>query len=86
MLAHLEPVLASDDTAAGDLFEANRPLLLASLGAGVKPFEGQIMNFDYPAALATLQNLMRRGAKYCGAWRSECPPRAAGGVAYRGAE
>jgi len=59
VLAHLEPLLASDDTAAGDLFEANR-LLLASLGAGAKTLEQQLMNFDYPAALATLRDLMRQ--------------------------
>jgi hypothetical protein len=60
VLAHLEPLLASDDTAAGNLFEANRPLLLASLGAGAKSLEQQVMNFDYPAALATLRDLMRQ--------------------------
>ncbi|MBL0168039.1 MAG: hypothetical protein IPP85_13305 [Propionivibrio sp.] len=61
VLAHLEPLLASDDTAAGDLFEANRPLLHASLGAGAIPLERQVMNFDYPAALATLREMMERG-------------------------
>ncbi len=60
LLAQLEPLLACDDTAAGDLFAANRPLLLASFGAGAMKLGGQMADFDYPAALATLRELMLR--------------------------
>ena len=60
VLARLEPLLTSDDTAAGDLFEANRALLLASFGAAAMQLGRQIGNFDYPAALATLRALIRQ--------------------------
>ncbi len=63
VLAQLEPLLASDDTAAGDLFEANRLLLLATLGTSVMPLERQLADFNYPAALATLRSLMRNAAQ-----------------------
>ena len=59
VLARLEPLLASDDTAAGDLFEANQALLLANLGAGAPQLARQISDFDYSAALVTLRELMR---------------------------
>ncbi len=62
VLARLEPLLARDDTAAGDLFAANRALLLASFGAGAMQLGRQIGDFDYPAALATLRELMRPAA------------------------
>ncbi|MCM2288987.1 MAG: PAS domain S-box protein, partial [Sulfuritalea sp.] len=62
VLVQLEPLLASDDTAAGDLFEANRQLLLATFGTAVAPLERQLAEFDYPAALATLHALMRNAA------------------------
>ena len=58
VLARLEPLLACDDTAAGDLFEANRVLLLARFGSGAMKLGGQIADFDYPAALATLRELI----------------------------
>ena len=64
MLADLEPLLACDDTAAGDLFEARRPLLLATFGAEAQLLARQIGNFDYPTALATLRKLMRQASKY----------------------
>jgi PAS domain S-box-containing protein len=60
VLAQLEPLLASDDTAAGDLFEANRPLLLATNGAAAMQLGRQVGDFDYPAALATLRELIPR--------------------------
>lgn len=60
VLAQLETLLARDDTAAGDLFEASRSLLLASLGAAAVQLERQVMDFDYQAALATLRELTRR--------------------------
>jgi len=63
VLKQLEPLLASDDTAAGDLFEANRPLLQATLGATLSPLERQLANFDYPGALATLRELIRQSSE-----------------------
>ncbi|MCX7168663.1 MAG: PAS domain S-box protein [Rhodocyclales bacterium] len=60
VLRQLEPLLACDDTAAGDLFEANRPLLQAALGSAALPLERQVANFDYPGALATLRDLIRQ--------------------------
>lgn len=60
VLAQLEPLLASDDTAAGDLFAANSALLLATHGAAAMQLGRQVGEFDYPAALATLRELMLR--------------------------
>ena len=61
LLAQLEPMLAGDDTAAGDLFEGNRQVLLATLGAAAMQLGRQIADFDYPGALATLRKLNERG-------------------------
>jgi hypothetical protein len=63
LLAQLEPLLAADDTAAGDLFEANRALVLATLGAAAMPLARQMADFDYPGALATLRELIRLAPK-----------------------
>ncbi|OHC62765.1 MAG: hypothetical protein A2045_08905 [Rhodocyclales bacterium GWA2_65_20] len=60
VLKQLRPLLASDDTAAGDLFEAHRPLLVATLGADATHLDRQLAAFDYPAALTTVREMMRR--------------------------
>jgi hypothetical protein len=60
LLVQLEPLLASDDTAAGDLFAADRKLLLASFGADAMQLEHQIAAFDYPHAVETVRKMMRR--------------------------
>ncbi|MCX7166906.1 MAG: PAS domain S-box protein [Rhodocyclales bacterium] len=60
LLKQLEPLLVSDDTAAGELFEANRAVLLATHGAGAIRLGRQMADFDYPAALATLRDLVRQ--------------------------
>jgi PAS domain S-box-containing protein len=60
VLKQLEPLLATDDTSAGKLFEANRPVLLATLGAEAMQLGRQLADFDYPRALATLRDLMQR--------------------------
>jgi hypothetical protein len=57
VLGELEPLLASDDTAAGELFETNRTLLQAALGAAAATLGRQLAEFDYPAALATVREL-----------------------------
>ncbi len=59
VLNQLEPLLASDDTRAGDLFAANRSLLLATLGAAAQQLQRQVTAFDYPGALATLRETIR---------------------------
>ncbi len=58
VLARLEPLLATDDTAAADLFESNLPLLLATHGTAAMLLRRQLRDFDYPAALATLRALI----------------------------
>lgn len=59
VLTQLQPLLASDDTAASDLFEANRSLLLATLGAPATQLARQVAAFDYPAALVTVRKILR---------------------------
>ncbi len=59
VLEQMEPLLASDDTRVGELFEANRPVLLATLGAAALQLERQVAAFDYPEALATLREMIR---------------------------
>jgi two-component system sensor histidine kinase/response regulator len=61
VLEQLEPLLATDNTEADDLFEDNRSLLLAEFGSGAMQLGRQMANVDYPQALATLQDLIRRG-------------------------
>ena len=63
VLKQLEPLLATDDTRAADLFEANRPLLLATLGAAAQQLERQVAAFDYPGALVTVREMLRKAAK-----------------------
>ncbi|MCX7148393.1 MAG: ATP-binding protein [Rhodocyclales bacterium] len=60
VLKQLEPLLASDDTRVGDLFDANRRLLLATLGTEAMLLERQVAAFDYPEALATLREIIRK--------------------------
>jgi hypothetical protein len=60
VLALLEPLLATDDTAAGDLFDANRRLLVVTLGAKALRLGRQVAAFDYPGALVTLRDLMQQ--------------------------
>jgi len=60
VLDQLEPLLARDDTLAGDLFELNRQLLVATLGDEAMKLEGQVAAFDYPLALTTLRTMIGR--------------------------
>jgi two-component system sensor histidine kinase/response regulator len=59
VLTQLDPMLATDDTAAGDLFEANRALLLATLGTAAMQLGRQLEDFDYPGALTTVRELIK---------------------------
>jgi PAS domain S-box-containing protein len=58
VLEQMEPLLASDDTQAGDLFEEHRLALIATLGAAAIQLERQVAAFDYPGALATLREIL----------------------------
>ncbi len=60
VLDELEALLASDDTAAGDLFAANRALLSALPGTAATQLGRQVAAFDYPGALATARDLIRQ--------------------------
>jgi PAS domain S-box-containing protein len=62
-LEQLAPLLASDDTTAADLFERSWPLLLATHGAPVLQLGRQVAAFDYPAALATVLDLLRQASE-----------------------
>ena len=53
-LARLEPLLEAWDTAANDLFEESRELLLPALGHPAERLGEQLGLFDYPGALETL--------------------------------
>ena len=63
VLAQLEPLLASDDTAAGELFAAHRALLLASFGAEAMQLERQLAAFDFPQALDTARAMRLAAAR-----------------------
>jgi signal transduction histidine kinase len=54
VLAHLEPLLATDDTAAAELFEQSSSLLITALGDEARKLGRQIRDFDYPDALQIL--------------------------------
>jgi hypothetical protein len=58
ILNQLEALLATGDYMAGDLFESNRPLLLATLGEEAMRLGQQIAAFDNEAALATLRDII----------------------------
>jgi len=60
VLEQLVPLLAIDDTGASDLFERNRPLLLATHGATAMQLGRQMAAFDYPGALVTVRSLLRQ--------------------------
>ncbi len=57
-LEELLPLLARDDTEAGELFESCRQLLLATHGSTAMKLGRQVTEFDYPAALATVRGLL----------------------------
>jgi PAS domain S-box-containing protein len=59
VLEQLAPLLVSFDTVAGDLFERNRQLLLATHGIAALQLGRQVTAFDYPGALATVRALLR---------------------------
>ena len=62
VLEQLALLLARDDTAANDLFESHRPLLLATHGVAAMQLERQLAAFDYPGTLATVRDLLRRAS------------------------
>jgi PAS domain S-box-containing protein len=60
VLGQLATPLASFDTVAGDLFERNRQLLLATHGAVALQLGRQVAAFDYPGALVTVRGLLQQ--------------------------
>jgi BMFP domain-containing protein YqiC len=60
VLAQLATPLASFDTVAGELFESNRQLLLATHGAAAMQLGRQMAAFDYTDALATVRGLLQQ--------------------------
>jgi hypothetical protein len=60
VLEQLGLLLEMDDTSAGDLFEDNRPLLLATLGARAMQLGRRMSDYDYPGALETVRDLIRQ--------------------------
>jgi PAS domain S-box-containing protein len=58
VLKKMSHLLARDDTVAGDLFESNSQLLLATHGTQAMQLGRQIAAFDYPAALETVRDLL----------------------------
>jgi CheY-like chemotaxis protein/HPt (histidine-containing phosphotransfer) domain-containing protein len=62
VLEQLALLLARDDTAANDLFDSSRPLLLATHGVAAMQLERQLAAFDYPGTLATVRDLLRRAS------------------------
>ncbi len=58
LLGQFAALLARDDASAGDLFERHRALLLATHGARAMQLGRQINAFDFPGALATLDQLL----------------------------
>lgn len=59
VLAHLEALLAIDDSAANDEFATHGSLLLAVYGPRVRVLGRQIESFDYADALETTSSLLR---------------------------
>ncbi len=57
VLAELEPLIARDDTAACERYEAARALLTATLGAEAITLGRHLEAFDFPTALACLHRL-----------------------------
>jgi HPt (histidine-containing phosphotransfer) domain-containing protein len=60
VLEQLAPLLARDETAASDLFESSRPLLMATHSVAAMQLARQVAAFDYPGALATVRDLLRQ--------------------------
>ena len=58
VLEQLASLLATDDTAAADLFESSQPILLATHGAAALQLGRQVAAFDYPGALASARGLL----------------------------
>lgn len=56
-MARLEELLAADDSAAGDVFEQARDLLVSTLGDQAVRLGRLIQDFDFPEALETLREL-----------------------------
>jgi two-component system sensor histidine kinase/response regulator len=60
LIARLIPLLEDDDMRSGDLLRAEHQLLQAALGAAYAALAQQVDNFDFPAALEHLQNVLAK--------------------------
>lgn len=60
VLTRLEPLLATDNTAANDLLEKSGSLLIAAVGVQARQLGRQIQDFEYADALRTLRSLLNR--------------------------
>jgi len=60
-LAELEALLAQDDALANAFVRDNAPQLRAALGEGFATLAGQVVRFDFEAALATLRSTRAAG-------------------------
>ena len=63
ILDQLARLLAADDTAASDLFDTHRALLVASCGPQAATLGRQMADYDYPAALVTVRALAARNGE-----------------------
>ena len=59
VLQQMAALLAVHDTVCADLFEDNRPVLLASLGPTGRQLSTLLLEFDYPGALRAVQEAMQ---------------------------
>jgi hypothetical protein len=57
VIDELEPLIAHDDTAAGERYEGARALLTATLGQEAITLGQHLEAFDYPAALQSLRRI-----------------------------
>lgn len=60
VLTQLQLLLETDDTQAATVFEQDKPVLLATMGPAVLHLQQQIENFDFPAAVITVRELLSR--------------------------
>ena len=58
VLEQMEPLLATDDTAAGEVFEEYRELLMATFPEAARDLEQAIAAFNFPGALVVLRRML----------------------------
>lgn len=58
VLERMDPLLATDDTAAGEVFQEYRELLMATFPQAARDLEQAIEAFDFPGALVVLRRML----------------------------